>query len=220
MDIATTVLEYLKVLVWPLTLILILVLYYKPLSSLVDRLRTFKGPGGFEIEAEEMKKAQEESTQDVIFTWDPSLDEDKSEEVSIEAGSYPDTKPEDSTRSETPRQSAPLSVRSMSEIKDIPLNAEFERIYNLIFGSQIMLLEVLNADSDKKLPLKTVGFIYKNIRKSENSLKDWSMRDYLKFLVGENLAEVVDKKNIRLTEHGREFLEYVNGKGYVKIKPL
>jgi hypothetical protein len=63
MEVAKLVLEYIKVLIWPLAVILILLMFRKQVSTLVTRIRHAELPGGVAIDLDqEIKEAKALST--------------------------------------------------------------------------------------------------------------------------------------------------------------
>jgi len=55
MEVATLVLEYIKVLIWPFTVIVILITFRKEVSKLFDRAKKLDLPGGISLEVFEEK---------------------------------------------------------------------------------------------------------------------------------------------------------------------
>src|ERR1700761_499463 len=85
-------------------------------------------------------------------------------------------------------------------IRDIII--DFERIYNSIFGSQIMLLDYL-----QNLPngwaRQNIESFWENIRKINlNIMKDWTIDSYLNFLFRKELIEVFQSINYKITKKG------------------
>ena len=103
-------------------------------------------------------------------------------------------------------------------IRDIII--DFERIYNSIFGSQIMLLDYL-----QNLPngwaRQNIESFWENIRKINlNIMKDWTIDSYLNFLFRKELIEVFQSINYKITKKGSAFLEYISNMKYAKNKIL
>ncbi|MEX1228698.1 MAG: hypothetical protein WEB58_00575 [Planctomycetaceae bacterium] len=59
MEISNLVLEFVRVLIWPLTIITLLLIYRRQIAALIDRIRHADLPGGFGIDlAEEIQEAK------------------------------------------------------------------------------------------------------------------------------------------------------------------
>lgn len=89
----------------------------------------------------------------------------------------------------------------------------FERAFNIIYGTQINLLEYLSTkgtEGDKYINL--VGFYHEFVKRS--GLASTQMADYLGFLEDMRFIEFVgegSELSIRITPHGVDFLSYIKG---------
>lgn len=95
----------------------------------------------------------------------------------------------------------------------------FERTYAIIFGSQIMLLKLLNEKS-LGYPFADVHIYYENIKNQYPvEYASWNVDNYLNFLFNSNLISK-DGEMIRITDFGREFLVLLTKSGYSEFKRL
>lgn len=98
---------------------------------------------------------------------------------------------------------------------------EFERINNIIFGSQIQLLKELNTlISRGKLETDVFNGIEKVLRQFNEILKDWTKEQYLGFLYTSNLIVRSDNEKIHITVKGVEFLSWMVRNGIKEDKEL
>lgn len=87
----------------------------------------------------------------------------------------------------------------------------FERIFNIIFGTQINLLSFLNSSPDEWHDVSNIsGFYAKHRELLKDSVVDHF--DYLNFLRSSGLAELIwgdETKKIKATKQTGEFLKYI-----------
>ena len=83
-----------------------------------------------------------------------------------------------------------------------------ERIYHLIYGSQIRLLQKLNYSSEST---ENVKYFYDNaVKYFPETYKNYPYETYLDFLVRQGLIIYEEDNNyITITEIGRDFLRYL-----------
>ena len=98
------------------------------------------------------------------------------------------------------------------------LKLEFERIYNVIFGSQIYLLKKLNENSKHK---KDIDSYINTTLNNFEEFKDWTTEEYLHFLFANSLI-IYDKEKelFNLTNLGHEFLLWLLQSGKNENKRL
>ena len=98
------------------------------------------------------------------------------------------------------------------------LKLEFERIYNVIFGSQIYLLKKLNENSKHK---KDIDSYINTTLNNFEEFKDWTTEEYLHFLFANSLI-IYDKEKelFNITNIGHEFLLWLLQSGKNENKRL
>lgn len=108
-----------------------------------------------------------------------------------------------------------------NELKKTSLYLEYERIYNIIFGSQIELLDILKINSTG-LNMNFLGIYFHSIQKKfEGSLDQWTLFQYLRFMETTGLIQFNNTNNsYSITEKGRGFLNYIESLKYPKGKGL
>jgi hypothetical protein len=94
----------------------------------------------------------------------------------------------------------------------------FERVYRTIWGSQLLILEMLNAKGDAGQSTEWArAFFEEGATKEPEMYKDYPFEDWLNYVVGaQMISREVDR--IRITIDGREFLKYVISQGYSVVK--
>ena len=98
---------------------------------------------------------------------------------------------------------------------------EFERIYNLIFGSQIKLLKELNVKiPDGKTEVEVFNGIDRVIQQHFDYLKDWTKEQYLNLLYVNNLILKDEDDRIKITVKGVEFVSWIVRNGMIEDKQL
>jgi len=97
---------------------------------------------------------------------------------------------------------------------------EFEQLYNIIFGSQIILLKKLNEVTGQGKPIEFVANHFENVKGLfTEQLGNWSLEQYLNFLIERRL--IVTKGNIyHITNMGVEYLTWMVRNGKREDKPL
>lgn len=94
------------------------------------------------------------------------------------------------------------------------INLEHEQNYNLIFGSQIHLLKILNEVPGSGKTQSYVAEFYSSIKQgNEEEFSSWELDDYLEFLLNRSLI-VIEKDNWHISNKGQDFLIWLarNGK--------
>jgi hypothetical protein len=99
------------------------------------------------------------------------------------------------------------------------IELEFEKIYNLIFGSQIYLLKKLNETSSTGKPLQFAEEYFVSVQEKYDLFKDWDTNKYLSFLLT-NLLIIFDNNIVSITIKGNEFLSWLMKRGKFEEKVL
>lgn len=98
------------------------------------------------------------------------------------------------------------------------LKLEFERIYNIIFGSQIYLLKKLNENVKHK---KDIDSYVETTLSNYEEFQDWSIEEYLHFLFTNSLIIYdAEKELFNITNIGHEFLLWLLQSGKNENKRL
>lgn len=100
------------------------------------------------------------------------------------------------------------------------LNLEFEQIHGLIFASQISLLKSLNEVAGQGQAPELLRIFF-DVTKSRfpDAFGDWSLRQYLDFLMGRRLLVLQDER-YHITNKGKEYLIWMARNGKSEINPI
>jgi len=202
--IALTILEYLKVVIWPFTILLFALAFKNNIAGLIDRLSEWEIPllgRGKAKAANEAFNQQENVTKKKVLT--KSSDDEDVKAIIVAKES------ELSKLKNNNEQLIDLLTLAQIEL-------DFERIYNIIFASQIDL--ILKISSFESVEL---AYVIDHFTKAQQAgyyvLKNWNLSGYLTFLANNNLLEIVqDQNQIVATQKGRAFIYYLSKMNYKK----
>lgn len=203
-------LSILEIFAWPLAIIIIVVIFLliqkKPIADLINKITGIKG-GKYEFETEPGKRQLK--THNV-------LEKPVSKTEEIEKGL---NLLNDETRkifqSVIIQETELDKVESESEKNQILLKysealyvrLQFERVYHLIYGSQIKLLFHLNSSLNETT--ETVKYYYENAVKVRPGLKEYPYKNYLSFLETQALIMIGKENSINITPFGKDFLKFM-----------
>lgn len=200
MEFVNAVVTLLTSVAWPAAVIVIAVIYKVDIQSLLPRLRK-AGPTGVELDpAEQQKKVSStavvqpgsvELKQLPGVGRTPAIEQVEREiHVSL-------SKIDEENRTD-------ILVRSLAESQ---LAATFERIYNVIFGSQITVLKRLNELG--QVSIADAKEFYEQVAADHPDVYSrFSFEAWLGFLISQGLVRTHDGF-LQITELGREFLLYI-----------
>ena len=183
----STILGYITVLAWPLTVLTGLILFRKNISSLLDRVQSLKGPGGIEIQTEQIKQAQQDYVKRVKSTKFLPINE----------------------VSKNNKGSAFL-------VQQKDFNLDFEKIYDILLGSQLTFLSLLNTSKKVKAIFSEKYF---KIITDRGILKDWTYDQFFSPMFELALAEKKDSE-ILVTQKCLDFLNYLSKMEYDVLKTI
>lgn len=98
-----------------------------------------------------------------------------------------------------------LDVNAKNNITYYQIRYEFEKLYRLIFGTQLGILLFANLSPDKKVQVRTVLTQYQNSPISSS----YPYNDYVNFLVASQLLQDAGNDEYLITKFGTLFLEYL-----------
>jgi len=112
-------------------------------------------------------------------------------------------------------QSEPVkAIEKHQEVEKLRQELEFERIYSVIFGSQIEFLKLLRSSSQKQGAfVSQFEFLlfFDNVQENYKIFESWSPLEFLKVLMNNSLVE---DKEFRITQKGLDFLQYIEDNNY------
>lgn len=206
-------LEYLRVVIWPLIVTTFIIYFRKNIAFLIDRITIIKGPGGTEVRADDQKRAQaqEGSTkqapqEEIEKIIKPQIDQIKK--------NYE----EELAKEKRNKEEVVNYLLDQLSIKDLEI--EFEKIYRLIFGSQIALLRTLTTNRSMGSTREDLLLRFVLLQRTWSVFQGWTLDQYLSFLITNKLVEITRQGAYILTDKGRVFLAYIDSLGYSSDKGL
>lgn len=199
-DLANTVLEYIKVLIWPIVVLTVCFSFHAEISHFIRRIIAGKFAGAEVTLAPSQEKANESSLNEKLEQTQPAGKDDIEKVIEEKENAIV----------ATTQQKDELQKQLVE--KEIEL--DFERIYNIIYRSQIDLLRSMVVSDHYGLTFITNHF------QKENSISaafnNWNVFQYIAFLFNNGLIEQRDNHTYAVTIKGRAFLQYLNIMGYQK----
>lgn len=199
--------EIVKILAWPVvagvTGIAFFLIFKKAISSLLDRIEKL-GKDGISAKPSQPQQSSEQQPQSQFDELMKGLDsimlreqEDIIEKALVDG------------KVAEPTKQTKLLVRYLAATQ---ITLIFERIYHVIFGSQIALLQYLNTlpNGDNRENLQP---FYIECRKRLEITGDYTFEKYVDYLESMILVRLNGDRYC-ITQRGREFLEYLVKQGY------
>lgn len=102
-------------------------------------------------------------------------------------------------------------VQTVIEYKRVHFGYNAERLFNLIYGTQVALLEFLATRPDQPATLAQLAQFHRE-HQAKSGRTDYQIRDYVNFLVSYGVITVEgppDQQLYKINQHGVEFLSYI-----------
>lgn len=200
--IAAGILEYLRVIIWPIVVLTAAFSFRSDISSFLRRLIRGKNPLLGEWEASPEAIQQQENTQREVT------------QPMGEAFAEITVQKEAEIRALQNNNQQLIDALTKAQIE-----LDFERIYNLIFANQIDLLNEVNTLGGE-VALEYVGAHLAKVHQVFEGVKDWDIFKYLEYLINNQLVEyktgVGNFISITITVKGRAFISYLTARSYKK----
>lgn len=185
----------LNIIIWP-TLISILIISFKSqISSLIDRINLVKLPGGTEIAILQEQKYDSNNPKTLIKKYENIIEE---QQTQLHSDKF------------TQEQLIQLNA-----IQDIII--DFERIYHLIFKSQITLLLALKQEIKAGIHQPAIENYFQQLKSKWPLIySNWTWQNYIDFLLTRKLImrKVDNIDFFIITEYGVAFLDYITRMNY------
>lgn len=208
--------EVSKIFVWPIILaVSLFICFRKNLAGLIDRITIIKGPGGTELRTDEQKKAQEIEGKN-------NLKSENFQKISPEAKKQVESVKKDfKSKLEREKKNKEGEINYLLEQLSLKTTEiEFERIYRVIFGSQISLMRDLLSQSPRGRNGEFLAFYFLSAKKVwAPAFDNWSTDQYLAFLMNSDLIFYNAQQQIwQITDKGISFLQYIGNLNYPENK--
>lgn len=200
-DVASVVLKYLKVLVWPIVVLNVIYAFKKNIARLIERIEEgeVSGVGTFKATQQLMDQTENPSETTKI---QKDVESDKH---------YKDLFTEKEREIGALKDNQEQLVNKLAQAE---IELEFEKIYNLIFASQIDLLK--NINNFERVSLEYAIAYFETLQKVNTPVFDqWDVNKYLSYLSATDLINR-DATHFNITQKGKVFLMYLTIQNYKK----
>jgi len=201
------ILEFIRVTIWPFIIFFFIFYFRKNIAALVDRIREFEGFGA-KVRVDKQLEAQKEFD---------SEEKIAKSEVAKQKKLIGFIKEDYEKKLGEKKKTIEYLI---NEVSVRNLHLDFERIYNLIFGSQINLLKTLSAKGSVGSTQEEVIRFFVMVQRAWLGFQSWTFNQYLNYLLIKQLIEITPQGNYIITDKGRAFLSYISYLGYTENKPL
>ncbi|GEM_PF-2910597 len=173
------IIQYLSTLKWELLILTIFVLLKPKLPELIDRIRTLNKDG---------------------FTFDP-----KTQQENVDSTSLPST----ANQTDSSKLDLETSEGRAKASEEVPIKYELEKVYRIIFGTQISAIFRLHNFPDGLTQNDLSDLYARHAEKTPHPFPDFY--SWIQYLVGSSLINYDPSTAIyRATNVGLLFLEYLN----------
>lgn len=191
-------LEFLKIMAWPLICYFFLTTYKTNIGDLISKVKKFGFFGGnIETGQTEAPSQSTTSEQDLVKA--------TKQIKSIK------------TKSKNTKEKLQKTVDNLLVILEQTNKwLDYEKIYRMIFGSQIEFLKFVESIDGKKSTKETSEKFFMLNAKSRfpDSYKDWDAQIYFSFLVRNDLLKYDDFSSLFPTQKSEDFLKYIETSRY------
>jgi len=214
---ADKIFDFLKVTLWPIAFLIFVFLFRNNIAKFIENLIIrVKGPGDTEITLEQQKKVQEQKSGIIQISQEELGKLSKqTEEIKKE---YEDQLNKERKEKEGKEAFNNYLIDQLF-IKDLQI--DFERIYRLIFGSQIMLLRNLSSKGSSGSTTNELLIFFVMVQRIWSpAFQNWTFNLYLEFLLKNQLIQLIPPDSYLITEKGKAFLIYITSLSYPENKSL
>lgn len=193
----------LKIIIWPSLIAVFLVSFKEQLSTLLNRIIGVKLPGGSEFQLQQEPRPTDNNTEDVLKKYMEII---KQKEAEIE---------------EKQNEHEFTKEQFIQYIAKQDVIIEFERSFNLIFRTQLILLWKFQENKASGLPISHIEAYFAGVKTAQpDAFPNWSWQNYINFLIQNNLISMNSDGNFIITDYGSAFLEYTLSMNYQKFTLL
>lgn len=202
------ILNFIGTISWPVVCLIIISYFRKPISRFLKSIKKLSY-GDATIERSNKKQKDENKKIDILtkgndFTY---IDETLNKFSEFSKNRCLDIIEKETKISEVQDPNQKLErLRKYTQLLIFVRSSE--KIYHLIYGSQIRLLQKLNYSAEN---VENIKYFYDNaVEYFPEAYKDYSYNNYLDFLVSfELITYNRDTNVVSITEAGKDFLRYI-----------
>lgn len=204
----STYFEIAKIVIWPIVVLIIVLMLKKTIINLLERINKI-GFAGVAAEAVQQK----ENAERIVPEQGPK-NQTKNEVLEKGLGIFSDytlerasnvVDDESKVKTFETTEAKVEILHKYSQALYLILN--FERFYNLIYGSQLYILERVNTHAETRDSLKR--FYDSAVKSYPEFYSNYSYDQYLEFLITRELIIFDEKENSSITWLGRDFLKFL-----------
>ena len=202
MDWAQLALDYIDTMVWPLAAASLVVLFRKNIAQLIDRIRSVKGPAGMGLDTTPAGPSDQSP-----------IDPSGGAGADAVAGAIQDMAARYSEAVTYIAQTETDFNQLKTNYNALNVLYQFERIYRMIYGTQLSLLFLLRESlPDHKKTRHILDFFYDDHVRLTAAMPNYSpnREAYYLFLTNSQMVELAtEAEGYQLTAWGGLFLNYV-----------
>ncbi|MCZ6704256.1 MAG: hypothetical protein O6940_14605 [Ignavibacteria bacterium] len=203
--------EALDILAWPVTVIILAIMFYKHINKLIDRIKKVKAVGFGAQFLPNQSTPKEKSPIDIVTKEGPSTEVDEVLSIfSVETIESADKNVKQYSGIESIKSPEDRERALLKYSKLVYLALQFKRIYQDIFGSQIKILQKLNSSNNETKESLKVYYEKARSANPNKGYENYSYDPYLQYLFGENLIQLNSDGKITITNIGQDLLTYIN----------
>lgn len=193
------IIDFLKISWWPLILLFIIFIFKEELKTFINEVSELDIFGNRAKRGKQIPNQENQPSKKIEFLKDYKELNDQYKNIIDSLSNNAD------------------ELKKQLTNKEIEL--DFERIYNSIFGSQILILKYLNTANF--VGLNDITKYYETVQKNNPVLQGWGIDQYLTFLVSSILIEPAPMGGFQITPKGKVFIAYIEEvRKYNLNKPL
>ncbi len=184
-----------------LVVIVFLIIFYKPISEKVKKIKNIGKAGVAFEEQQDTASDQSKAAEQLLSKLDNQYILDQEAGIRKEFGAK---------LGGNPKEMEKVLIRYLAVMYMV---AEFEKIYRIIYGSQIKILLKLNngiqTEAQQLLP-----YYQEAANEYPSIYQDYAFPDYMGYLTNESLVVLENNATYGITLKGRTFLSWLINIGY------
>lgn len=200
-ELISNLIKLIDVLKWPILILIIVLILKKQILELISKIKKI-GQGGIAVEIEQQTIA-------IILEKKPVSNVDKALGLFREETI---TFFRNAVLQETDIQAYKSDGEKAQHLLNysiaLYINKHFDMLYNLIYGSQLQILQLLNSNYSNENMQTLKRFYDIAVETYPNFYTNYPFDEYINFLISANLI-VEEKTEVKITSLGIDFLKYL-----------
>lgn len=192
------IIEFLKISWWPIVVLIIIFIFKDELGSFINEISELSIFGNKAKREKQIPNQENQPSKDIELSKEYKEINEQYKNIINSLGNDVGTLKDQLTRKE--------------------IELDFERIYNVLFGSQLFILKYLTTTNFTGL--NDIAKYYETIQKNNPTLQSWGIDKYLSFLISSQLIEPAASGGFQITLKGKVFITYIESRNYTINKML